>query len=189
MTAALRHEDPVVFMEHKLLSESWLEFLGSSGRRAVSFDVPAEGARGPCPRPWQPLPFGKAICRREGTDVTLASVGVGVHRALEAAVLLEKDGISAEVLDLRSVSPLDVDAIRASVSRTGGLVAVDEDYQGFGLTGELAAVVAEAGIPARFARVATSATIPYARNLEAQALPSAERIRRAGMGLAQGGTT
>ena len=183
MTAALRHDDPVVFLEHKLLSENWLEFLGSGGRRTVSFDVPPDGTRGPCPRPWQPLPLGKALRRREGTEVTLASVGVGVHRALEAARLLEQDGISADVLDLRTVSPLDAQAVRASVSTTRRLVAVDEDYEAFGLSGELAAVVAEAGIAAAYARVATRTTIPYARSLEEQALPSAERIREAALRL------
>jgi pyruvate dehydrogenase E1 component beta subunit len=179
MLAALRHDDPVVFMEHKLLSQAWLEFLGSGGRRTVSFDVPPDGARGACPRPWQPIPFGTAVRRREGTDVTLAGVGVGVHRALEAARRLDQDGISAEVLDLRTVSPLDAEAVRASVASTGRLVAVDEDYEAFGLTGELAAVVAEAGIPFAYARVATRTTIPYGRPLEAESLPSAERIRTA----------
>jgi acetoin:2,6-dichlorophenolindophenol oxidoreductase subunit beta len=183
MTAALAHDGPVVFMEPKLLSEPWMEFLGTGGRRTVSFDIPGDGARGPCPRPWKPVPLGTAVRRREGGDVSLAGVGVGVHRALEAARLLEKEGISADVLDLRTVAPLDVEAVRASVAATGRLVAVDEDYEGFGLTGELAAVVAEAGISARFARVATRSTIPYARSLEEQALPSAERIRAAAAAL------
>jgi acetoin:2,6-dichlorophenolindophenol oxidoreductase subunit beta len=183
ITAALAHDGPVVFMEPKLLSASWMEFLGTGGRRTVSFDIPEDGARGPCPRPWTPVPLGMAVRRREGRDVSLVSVGVGVHRALEAARLLEKAGISADVLDLRTVAPLDVEAVRASVAATRRLVAIDEDYEGFGLTGELAAVVAEAGIPARFSRVATRTTIPYARSLEEQALPSAERIRAAAAAL------
>ena len=176
MLAALRHDGPVVFLEHKLLSESWLEFLGSGGRGNVQYDVPAEGTRGPVPRKWTPLPIGKAALRREGADVTLAGVGVGVHRAVAAAEILEKEGISAAVLDLRSVSPMDKAALCETVSRTGRLCVVDEDYEGFGLSGELAAVVAEAGIPVRYARVCTRMTIPYARSMEDDTLPNVDRI-------------
>ena len=183
MLAALRHDGPVVFLEHKLLSESWLEFLGSGGRRSVHYDVPAEGARGRVPRTWEPLPLGEAVLRREGDDVTLVSVGVGVHRALEAAGILAAEGVSATVLDLRTVAPLDRTAVCRAVARTGRLVVVDEDYEGFGLSGELAAVVMEAGIPARMARVCTQTTIPYARALEDRALPNVERIRAAVAGL------
>src|SRR5512135_2265109 len=103
MLAALQHDGPVIFLEHKLLSESYLEFLGSGGRQTVQYDVPAGGTRGPVPQPWEPLPLGKAVLRREGEDVTMVSVGVGVHRALEAARSLEAEGISAGVLDLRTV--------------------------------------------------------------------------------------
>ena len=85
MLAALQHDGPVIFLEHKLLSESWLEFLGSGGRHNVHYDVPLEGARGPVPTKWTPLPIGKAVLRREGSDLTLVSVGVGVHRSLAAA--------------------------------------------------------------------------------------------------------
>jgi pyruvate dehydrogenase E1 component beta subunit len=176
MCAALEHERPVVFLEHKLLSESMLEFLGYGGRRTVSFDVPETGARGPVPSRWQPLTFGEAALRREGSDVTIASVGVGVHRALEAAQKLERDGISAAVLDLRTLSPLDTGTLREHVGRTGRLVVVDEDYETFGFSGELAARVAEVGIPAAFARVCTRETIPYARETETRVLPNVERI-------------
>ncbi len=85
MLAALQHDGPVVFLEHKLLSETYLEFLGSGGRRTVHYDVPAEGRHGPVPNKWKSLPIGKAVLRREGKDVTMVSAGVGVHRALEAA--------------------------------------------------------------------------------------------------------
>jgi pyruvate/2-oxoglutarate/acetoin dehydrogenase E1 component len=176
MLAALRHDGPVIFLEHKLLSETWLEFLGSGGRRTVQYDVPADGRRGPVPQKWEPVPIGKAVLRREGNDVTIVSVGVGVHRALEAACVLATEGISAGVLDLRTVSPLDEVAVRESVARTGRLLVVDEDYQGFGLSGELSAVVSEAGIPCRYARVCTRTTIPYARYLEDQSLPNRQRI-------------
>jgi pyruvate dehydrogenase E1 component beta subunit len=177
MLAALQHDGPAIFLEHKLLSESWLEFLGSGGRRTVQYDIPAEGARGPVPRRWEPTPIGKAVLRRAGDDVILVSVGVGVHRALEAADVLKRDGISVGVLDLRTISPLDKATLCQVVAQTGRMLVVDEDYEGFGLSGELAAVVLEAGIPIQYARVCTQTTIPYARHLEDQALPNVERIR------------
>jgi pyruvate dehydrogenase E1 component beta subunit len=179
MLAALQHDGPVIFLEHKLLSETWLEFLGSGGRRNIEYDVPAEGTRGPVPRKWEPLPIGKATLRREGTDVTVVSVGVGVHRAMEAAEILEKEEISVAVLDLRTVAPLDKTTLCDLVAQTGRLVVVDEDYEGFGLSGELAAVVLEANIPVKYARVCTQTTIPYARSMEDQILPNVERIRKA----------
>ncbi|MBI1948814.1 MAG: pyruvate dehydrogenase [Deltaproteobacteria bacterium] len=174
MASALAHDGPVVLLEHKLLTKNWLEFVGSGGRAGLSFDVPADGHEGEVSG--RPVPFGKAVVRRRGDDVTLVSLGVGVHRALAAAELLAAEGISAEVLDLRSVLPLDEGAVLASVRRTGRLLVVDEDYRRFGLSGELAAVVAEHGVAARFARVCTDDTIPFARHLEAAALPSVARV-------------
>lgn len=176
MLAALQHDGPVVFLEHKLLSETWLEFLGSGARSTVKFDVPADGARGAVPKHWEPLPIGEAVLRRTGKDAVVASVGVGVHRALEAAQVLDAEGISTAVLDLRTVSPLDKKAVCEAVAQTGRLVVVDEDYEGFGLSGELSAVVSEASIPCTYARVCTQTTIPYARQLEVRALPNTERI-------------
>jgi acetoin:2,6-dichlorophenolindophenol oxidoreductase subunit beta len=176
MLAALQHDGPVVFHEHKLLSETWLEFMGSGARSTVRFDVPAEGAKGAVPQKWEPVPIGKAVLRRAGGDVTIVSVGVGVHRALEAAQVLETEGISAGVLDLRTVSPLDKIAVREAVAQTRRLLVVDEDYEGFGLSGELLAVVLEAGISCKYARVCTQTTIPYARHLEDQSLPNKQRI-------------
>jgi pyruvate/2-oxoglutarate/acetoin dehydrogenase E1 component len=84
--------------------------------------------------------------RRTPEDAAIVSVG-GVHRALEAALLLETEGISAGVLDLRTVSPLDRDAVCEAAAQTGRLLVVDEDYEGFGLSDELSAVILEAGIP------------------------------------------
>jgi pyruvate/2-oxoglutarate/acetoin dehydrogenase E1 component len=176
MLAALRHDGPVVFLEHKLLSESWLEFLGSGGRQNVHFNIPPQGARGPVPARWKPIPIGRSVLRRDGSDVTLVSVGVGVHRAVEAAEILETEGVSGAVLDLRTVTPLDKTAIHETVRRTGHLLVVDEDYESFGLSGELSAVVQEAGISCKFARVCTQMTIPYARSMEDQVLPNVERI-------------
>jgi pyruvate dehydrogenase E1 component beta subunit len=176
MLAAIEHDAPVVFCEHKLLSDYWLDYMGGSWRKSVEFDVPAEGAHGPVPKKWKALPLGKAAVRRDGKDITIISVAVGVHRSLEAANILEKKGIDAAVLDLRSISPLDKDAVSESVSRTGRLLAVDEDYKCFGLSGELAAVVKEEGLSFRYARVCTEDTIPYDRMREDQTLPSAEKI-------------
>ena len=124
----------------------------------------------------QPVPIGEAVLRRDGGDVTIVSVGVGVHRALEAADALDAEGVSAGVLDLRTVCPLDSKAIRDAVAQSGRLLVVDEDYEGFGLSGEVSAVVSEAGISCRYARVCTQTTIPYARHLEDQVLPNARRI-------------
>lgn len=176
MLAALQHEGPVIFLEHKLLSETWLEFLGSGARTTVAYDVPPEGTKGPVPDRWQPLTIGHALLRRPGDDLTIAAVGVSVHRALAAARALEVEGMSAAVLDLRSVSPLDKTALCDSVSHTGRLLVVDEDYEGFGLSGELSAVVLEAGLSCRYARVCTQTAIPYARRLEDQIIPNVDRI-------------
>jgi pyruvate dehydrogenase E1 component beta subunit len=118
----------------------------------------------------------------------IISVGVGVHRAMEAALVLEADGISAGVLDLRTVAPLDKTAVCEAIAQTGHLVVVDEDYEGFGLSGELAAVVLEAGISCKYARVCTQATIPYARHLEDLTLPSQQRIITCVRQLLQGNT-
>jgi pyruvate dehydrogenase E1 component beta subunit len=184
MTSALGHDGPVVFMEPKLLSEEWLEFLGSGGRDTVSFDVPSEGAFGAVPDPPHATPFGQAAIRREGNDITIASLAVGVHRALEAAAKLETGGVSCEVIDLRSLRPLDAVTVAASVTKTGRLLVVDEDYREFGLSGELAAVCLEAGLSPRFGRVCVQDTLPYARPLEDAALPNVERIVAAARSLA-----
>jgi pyruvate dehydrogenase E1 component beta subunit len=184
MTTALGHDGPVVFMEPKLLSAEWLEFLGSGGRDTVVFDVPAEGAAGPVTDSSHSTPFGKAAVRREGSDISIVSVAVGVHRALEAAEALNRKNISCEVIDLRSLRPLDVKTIVDSVSKTGRLLVVDEDYREFGLAGEAAAVCLEAGLGPRYARVCVEQTLPYARPLEEAALPNTGRIIQAATALA-----
>jgi pyruvate dehydrogenase E1 component beta subunit len=175
MAAALRHDGPVVFLEHKLLSRSWLQFLGAGGRETVSFDVPADGVEGEVEL-GAVVPLGQAAIRRPGGGLTVVSLAVGVHRSLAAATILAREGLDCEVIDLRSVRPLDRATVGASVARTGRLLVVDEDYREFGLSGELAASVLEAGLSPRYARVCLDGTIPYARHLEAAALPSVERI-------------
>jgi len=176
MAASIAHEGPVVFLEHKLLSEFWLEGMGRGGRDTVTFDVPESGTRGEVPETLSPVPIGQAACLREGTDVTLLSLAVGVHRALASADRLAGEGISAEVIDLRTVRPLDRPAVCDAVSRTGRVVVVDEDYTQFGLSGEIAAVLLEAGLAPRFRRVCVDDTLPYARHLEDAALPGVDRI-------------
>jgi len=176
MIAALKHDGPVIILEHKLLSETWLEFLGSGARETVQFDIPAEGTKGEVPQKWDPLPIGEAVIRRTGSDVTIVSLGLSVHRALEAAKTLETERISAGVLDLRTISPLDKTAICKEVGKTGRLLVVDEDYEAFGLSGELSAIVLEAGLTCKYARVCTQTTIPYSRHLEDQTLPNVQRI-------------
>ena len=118
------------------------------------------------------------VCR-DGTDLTIVSVGVGVHRSLQTAEQLESEGISAGVIDLRTVRPLDTETVCESVGATGRLLIVDEDYEAFGLSGEVAAVALEGGLEFGFARVCTRDTIPYARRLEDDALPNVDRIRAA----------
>jgi pyruvate/2-oxoglutarate/acetoin dehydrogenase E1 component len=179
MLAALDHDGPVVYLEHKLLADYWLDALGAGGRTTVSYDVPTDGASGMVPDTWAPVPLGQAKLRRSGEDLTLVSVGVGVHRCLEAAAELEQQGISAAVLDLRTVAPLDRSAVVDAVRRTGRMLVVDEDYEACGLSGELAATVLEAGVPVRYGRVCTQTTIPYARDLEDQTLPNTPRITEA----------
>jgi len=177
-TTAVGHDGPVVLFEPKLLSAEWLEFLGRGARDTVLYDVPAAGARGDVD-PGTPVPFGRAAVRRAGTDVTIVSLAVGVHRALEAADALATEGIDCAVIDLRSLRPLDRDTVVESVRATNRLVVVDEDYTGFGLSGEIAAVVLEAGLTPRYARVALDGTLPYARHLEDEALPNVRRILKA----------
>lgn len=176
MAAAIATEGPVIFLEHKLLSEIWLEWMGRGGRETVAFDVPAAGTRGEVPEVVEPLAPGRAAVRREGRDVSLFSLGVGVHRALEAAEILAAEGIEAEVLDLRWVRPLDLAAIRTSAAKSGRVVVIDEDYEGFGLSGEIAAALLEADLEFRFRRVCLEDTLPYDRRREAAALPGKERI-------------
>ncbi len=179
MLSSLEREDPVIFFEHKLLSELWLGYMGIGGRKTVAFDLPAEGTSGKVPDKWDPIPLGKACVRRKGTDITMISLGVGVHRCLEAAAMLEGEGVQAGVIDLRSVSPLDKETILEDVAASGCMLVVDEDYQHHGLSGELAAIVLEERISFKYERVCTTQTIPYSRRMEDEVLPNTERILEA----------
>lgn len=183
MLSAIDYEDPVVFLEHKLLSDYWLDYLGVGNRGTVSFDVPTAGAEGDVEDPPAVVPIGEAKLIKEGADISIISLEVGVHRSLEAAQELEAKGIEAEVIDLRTVAPLDEDLIIGSVKKTGRALVVDEDYLGFGLSGEIAAILAQAGIKAEFDRVCTGGVIPYARHLEDEVLPNVKRILEAALNL------
>ncbi|WOQ70674.1 alpha-ketoacid dehydrogenase subunit beta [Microbacterium limosum] len=169
MTAAIRSDDPVVFMFHKgVMGLGWMK----KNPRSIGA-VPEEAYE---------VPIGKARVAREGTDVTVVTVSLSVHHALDVAEKLEGEGISVEVIDLRSLVPLDREAIVASVSKTGRLVVVDEDYESFGMTGEVIASVAERD-PALLRHVSRVAVpdvpIPYARELEYAVLPTPARIEAA----------
>jgi len=176
MLACLRAEGPAVFLEHKLLSESWQDTLGTGGRQSAALGSPLADLRQAPPKRWQAVPLGEAALRREGGDLAIASLGAGVHWALEAAERLAEEGAQAAVLDLRWVSPLHRDMLCRLVRETHRLLVVDEDYEGFGLSGELAAILMEEGVQARFARVCTRGTIPYSRAMEWEALPDPQRI-------------
>lgn len=123
---------------------------------------------------------------REGKDLTMISLGVSVHRCLSAAEVLAERGLDAQVIDLRSVVPLDRQTIRESVGKTRRMLVVDEDYKEFGLSGELAATILEAGIESRYARVCVEDTIPYDRRREDVALPNVQRIVAAAEALTKG---
>ncbi len=185
MLTALQRRDFSVFLTPKLLDAQMLDYLGGNSRDTVDFTpvVPAEGLWGEVPDVVAGIPFGQAVLRREGDDVLLLSVGVGVHRCLEAAHLLEAAGTSAAVLDLRTVAPLDAEAIIGHAARTRRVVVVDEDYTRAGLSGEVAALLLESGIGAEYARVTVEGTIPFAPHLEYAALPNAQRILGAVKGL------
>jgi pyruvate/2-oxoglutarate/acetoin dehydrogenase E1 component len=160
LVTAIRDPNPVVFFEHRLL-----------GR--MEGEVPEE--------PYT-VPFGVANLVREGGDVTVVAAGRMVQEAAEAADTL-KGEVSVEVIDPRTLVPLDEEAILRSVGRTGRLVVVDEDYERCGFTAEVAAVVAEKGfnsLKAPVARVANpNIPIPFNRNLERHVLPDADKIVRA----------
>lgn len=179
MLSAIEHPDPVVFFEHKLLTGDVLDSLAGTGRPGMQLDVPAGGARGPVADPPEPVPIGSASLVRPGRDLVIVGVGVGIHRGREAADLLARDGVDAAVLDLRSVAPLDEVALLGLAEATGHVLVVDEDYTRGGLSGEIAALIAEHGVPARYARVTCEDTIPYALHLEQRTLPNVTRVTAA----------
>ncbi|MBT5264085.1 MAG: pyruvate dehydrogenase complex E1 component subunit beta [Rhodospirillaceae bacterium] len=159
LKAAIRDPNPVIFLENEVLY-------------GQTFDVPVS--------PDFVVPFGKAKILRAGTDVTITAFSIMVGKALEAADALAEKGISAEVIDLRSIRPLDLDTIVASVAKTNRLVTCEEGWPAFGIGSELAALMMEHAfdhLDAPVKRVAgQDVPMPYAANLERMALPQTENI-------------
>jgi pyruvate dehydrogenase E1 component beta subunit len=168
MIQAIRDDNPVMYFFHKgIMGLPWMSYF--------------EGATGDVPADAYTIPFGKARVAREGRDVTIVTVSQMVHKALAAAETLARDDIQADVIDLRTLVPLDVDAIIASVRRTGRLLVADEDYLAFGFSGEIAALVAERldGITLRapVERLGVAGVpIPFSRPLEKAAIPQVDDI-------------
>jgi acetoin:2,6-dichlorophenolindophenol oxidoreductase subunit beta len=162
LLAALADPDPVLIFEHKLLYKM----------------------KGEVPAGYYITPIGKAAVRRSGTDLTIVASSIMVHRALEAAERLAKDGIQAEVIDLRSIRPVDRETILASVRKTGRLLVVYEGVKSYGVGAEISAMVAESDafdfLDAPIVRLGgAEAPIPYNPDLERAAVPQVDTIEAA----------
>jgi pyruvate/2-oxoglutarate/acetoin dehydrogenase E1 component len=177
MIAAIQDDNPVLYFFHK-------------GIMGLGWMTPNPRATAHVPEAPYVVEIGTADVKRPGTDVTIATVSLMVHRALDAAEELAKEGIEAEVLDLRSLVPLDREAIVESVTRTGRLLVVDEDYQSFGMSGEVITTAIEGAFdyldapPKRLAY--PDVPIPYSHPLEQYCLPNTERIAAAARELVAG---
>lgn len=158
---AIRDDDPVVFCEHKLLYD-------------IKGEVPDESYT---------IPFGVANYTREGTDITIIALSLMVHRANEVADKLAKQGISVEVVDPRTISPLDEDGILESVASTGRVVIVDESAARCGFGHDVAALIAQKGFHYLKAPIELvtppHSPVPFSPVLEKEWLPSVERIEQA----------
>ncbi len=167
MTSAIRDNNPVLCFLHKgIMGLGWITPLDEAIK-----DVPES--------PYT-IPIGKANVIKKGNDITIVTVAKMVYEALWAAKDLEKEGISVEVVDLRSLVPLDEKIIFNSVNKTGRLLVIDEDYKSYGMSGEIIALVFEnignnlKTLPRRLAY--PDIPIPYSRALEKFALPDKEKI-------------
>jgi acetoin:2,6-dichlorophenolindophenol oxidoreductase subunit beta len=162
MKSAIRDDNPVLFFEHKMLYRT-------------RWPVPPEFKT-----PDYLIPFGRAAVRRAGTDVTVVASLVMLHHALAAAEGLAAEGISVEVIDPRTLVPLDGETIVASVRRTGRLLVVDEAYLPCGIQSEVVAMVSEQAFGALKAaprRLGNPGVpVPFAPGLEDSVLPDTERI-------------
>jgi pyruvate dehydrogenase E1 component beta subunit len=162
LKAAIRSEDPVVFLENELL-------YGRNFELAQLDD--------------HVLPIGKARIVREGADVTIVSYSIGVGLALEAAEALAGEGMDAEVIDLRTLRPLDTETILQSLAKTNRLVVAEEGWPTCSIASEVIAVCMEQGfdhLDAPILRVCNEdVPLPYAANLESMALIDADRIAAA----------
>jgi pyruvate/2-oxoglutarate/acetoin dehydrogenase E1 component len=149
-----------------------------------------EGSTNEVPEASYTIPFGQAKTVREGKDITIVTISQMVHKAVLAADELASKGVSAEVIDLRTLVPLDRNAVLKSVAKTGRLLIADEDYLGFGLTGEISALVAEnldiLALKAPVKRLAVpNVPIPYSRPLEQFVIPQVGSIVDAAQKLMQ----
>lgn len=158
LMSAIRDNNCVLYFEHKKLFEK-------------KMDVPQAAYT---------IPLGKAAIKREGTDLTIVAWSFMVSKSLEAAALLEKEGISVEVVDLRTVAPLDEETILESVAKTSRLLIVQEGYRSCSVSSEVAALVADKGfdlLDCPIKRITTKyAPIPFATNLENHVLPQTTDI-------------
>jgi pyruvate dehydrogenase E1 component beta subunit len=167
MIGAIRDPNPVIYMFHKALQG--MGWLGTV--QGAITDVPEEAYT---------VPFGVARIARTGKDVTIVGLGATVHHALDAARALESRGVDCEVIDLRSLVPLDRDAVRRSVARTGRLLVVDDDYHSYGVSGEIIASVVEHDVsllkasPRRIAY--PDIPTPFSPRMEQYALPNAQKV-------------
>jgi pyruvate/2-oxoglutarate/acetoin dehydrogenase E1 component len=161
LKTAIRDDNPVVFFEHKRLY----------------------GVKGPVPEEEYLVPFGQANVRREGKDITVVATGYCVPLALQAATELAKEGVEVEVIDPRTLEPLDLPAILASVEKTGRLLVADEDTVRCSVASEICFQVQEQAFRALKAPVARvgnpNIPIPASPVLEREVLPSAEKIAAA----------
>lgn len=167
MVSAIQDDNPVVFMFHKTLQGlGWMD--------------PLDASVGNVPEEVYTVPLGKAKVAREGSDVTIVGIQMMTVYALEAAKKLAEEGIEAEVIDLRSLVPLDKETIINSVKKTHNLLVVDEDYLSYGMTSEISAVVSEEALydlDGPIKRLAIpNVPIPYSRPLEQHVIPNAETI-------------
>jgi len=175
LKTALRGSNPVLFFEHKLLYGS----KSPGGKAKTAVDQLNEVFR-PAPPEEYTIPFGVADVKRNGADVTVVATGLMVHKSIQAAERLAAEGVGVEVIDPRTLVPLDRKTILDSVAKTTRLVVVSEDVRTCGVTAEIAAMVAEEGVfslsqPIRRVCVADS-PIPFAPVMEAAAIPQVETI-------------
>ena len=158
LKSTLRDDNPVIFIEHKALYT----------------------AKGHVPEEEYLIPFGQAAIRRPGEHVTLVALSLMVHKAMQAAALLEKQGISVEVIDPRTLVPFDKDTILTSVAKTGHLVIVDEAYASCGVSAEIAAIVAGEALYELDAPILRICALPtphaFSPSLDNYLVPSVDRI-------------
>jgi pyruvate/2-oxoglutarate/acetoin dehydrogenase E1 component len=170
LKTAIRDENPVVVFEHKLL-------YGSKGNRA---EKSALSPVGEVPEEEYLIPFGAAAKRREGSDITIVATLLMIYRAMEAADILQKEEISVEIIDPRTLVPFDYETVINSIKKTSRLMIVEEDTRRNGWGAEVAAQIAEDALyylDAPIKRVATfDVPIPFAPVMENFVVPSAHRI-------------